>query len=83
MFVIRDATTGQQTYAASRFLIAEPAGDKIVLDFNRAHTALSFYRYCDRSLADAGKPLALRRACRRVDTLTLAQHRLLPQKNGK
>ena len=38
MFVIRDATTGQQTYAASRFLIAEPSGDSIVLDFNRAHT---------------------------------------------
>lgn len=38
MFVIRDATTGQQTYAASRFLIGEPAGDKIMLDFNRAHT---------------------------------------------
>ena len=38
MFVIRDATSGRQTYAAGRFLIAEPAGDRIVLDFNRAHT---------------------------------------------
>lgn len=38
MFVIRDATSGHETYAASRFLIAEPVGDNIVLDFNRAHT---------------------------------------------
>lgn len=38
MFVIRDATSGIETYAASRFLIAEPQGDSIVLDFNRAHT---------------------------------------------
>lgn len=38
MFVIRDATSGTQTYAASRFLIAEPAADgRITLDFNRAH----------------------------------------------
>ncbi len=38
MFVIRDATSGHQTYAASRFLIAAPQGDRIMLDFNRAHT---------------------------------------------
>ena len=42
MFVIRDATSGRTTYAASRFLIAEPPateadGDRITLDFNRAH----------------------------------------------
>ena len=37
MFVIRDATAGGETYAASRFLIGEPAGDTITLDFNRAH----------------------------------------------
>lgn len=38
MFVIRDATSGKQTYAASRFLIPEPAeGGRITLDFNRAH----------------------------------------------
>lgn len=37
MFVFRDATSGQQTYAASRFLIGEDAGDgRITLDFNRA-----------------------------------------------
>ena len=38
MFVIRDATSGPETYAASRFLIGEPAGDMITLDFNRAFT---------------------------------------------
>ena len=38
MFVIRDATSGKQTYAASRFLIPEPAeAGRITLDFNRAH----------------------------------------------
>lgn len=37
MFVLRDATSGRTTYGASRFLIADPEGDRIVLDFNRAH----------------------------------------------
>ena len=38
MFVIRDATSGRETYAASRFLIGEDAGGgRITLDFNRAH----------------------------------------------
>lgn len=38
MFVIRDATAGRETYAASRFLIGEDASDSdITLDFNRAH----------------------------------------------
>jgi len=39
MFVIRDATSGHQTYAAARFLIGEDANDsQITLDFNRAFT---------------------------------------------
>ena len=39
MFVIRDATSGYETYAASRFLIGEDASDShITLDFNRAFT---------------------------------------------
>jgi uncharacterized protein (DUF1684 family) len=38
MFVIRDATSGKETYGASRFLIAEPNGNQIILDFNTAHT---------------------------------------------
>jgi uncharacterized protein len=38
MFVIRDRTAGRQTYAASRFLIGEDAGEGLItLDFNRAH----------------------------------------------
>lgn len=38
MFVIRDATAGQETYGAARFLIGEDATDStITLDFNRAH----------------------------------------------
>lgn len=36
MFVIRDRTSGRETYGASRFLIGEMAGDKVILDFNRA-----------------------------------------------
>ncbi len=38
MFVIRDKTSGIESYAASRFLIGEVAGDTVVLDFNRAFT---------------------------------------------
>jgi len=36
-FVFRDATAGEETYGAGRFLSADPARDgKVVLDFNRA-----------------------------------------------
>jgi uncharacterized protein len=38
MFVIRDATSGKETYGASRFLIGEVSGDQVRLDFNRAHS---------------------------------------------
>ncbi len=38
MFVIRDATSGCDTYPASRFLIGEDVTDNaLTLDFNRAH----------------------------------------------
>ena len=38
MFVIRDQTSGRQTYAASRFLIGEDmTATEITLDFNKAH----------------------------------------------
>lgn len=36
MFVIRDQTSGRETYGASRFLIGQVEGDRVVLDFNRA-----------------------------------------------
>lgn len=39
MFVIRDATSGRETYGASRFLIGEDMSDtEVTLDFNRAFT---------------------------------------------
>lgn len=39
MFVIRDATSGRETYGASRFLLGEDASEyEITLDFNRAFT---------------------------------------------
>ncbi|MES2434624.1 MAG: DUF1684 domain-containing protein [Pseudomonadota bacterium] len=39
MFVIRDQTSGRETYPASRFLIGEDANEtEITLDFNRAFT---------------------------------------------
>lgn len=50
MFVIRDATSGHETYAASRFLLGEDASDsQITLDFNRAFTppcAFSDFAIC-------------------------------------
>ena len=36
MFVLRDGTSGSQTYGASRFLVGEVQGSRIVLDFNKA-----------------------------------------------
>lgn len=36
-FIMADATSGAETYGASRFLYADrPVGDKVILDFNRA-----------------------------------------------
>ena len=50
MFVIRDATSGRQTYAASRFLIGDDVADgQITLDFNRAFSppcAFSDFAIC-------------------------------------
>lgn len=37
MFVIRDATSGRETYGPSRFLVGEVTGDRVLLDFNRLH----------------------------------------------
>lgn len=36
MFVVRDKTSGRETYGASRFLIGQVEGDTVVLDFNKA-----------------------------------------------
>lgn len=49
-FILTDATSGVETYGASRFLYAEPPRDgKVVLDFNRAYNppcAFSPYATC-------------------------------------
>jgi hypothetical protein len=49
-FVIRDQTSGKTTYAASRFLYADPPQDgKVILDFNKAENppcAFSAYATC-------------------------------------
>jgi uncharacterized protein (DUF1684 family) len=38
-FILRDQTSGKETYGAGRFLYAElPKGGKIVLDFNKAYS---------------------------------------------
>ena len=38
-FIVRDQTSGKETYGAGRFLYAElPKGGKIVLDFNKAYS---------------------------------------------
>lgn len=50
MFVFRDATAGRETYGACRFLFGEDIdGDRITLDFNRAHNppcAYSAFAIC-------------------------------------
>ncbi len=63
MFVIRDATAGAETYAASRFLIGEPDGDTITLDFNRAHNppcAFTDFAICPLPPKENRLPFAIR-----------------------
>ncbi|MEI6797757.1 MAG: DUF1684 domain-containing protein [Pseudomonadota bacterium] len=63
MFVIRDATSGVQTYAASRFLIGEPEGETITLDFNRAHNppcAFTDFAICPLPPRENRLPFAIR-----------------------
>ena len=63
MFVIRDATSGGQTYAASRFLIGEPEGETITLDFNRAHNppcAFTDFAICPLPPRENRLPFAIR-----------------------
>ena len=69
MFVIRDATAGAETYAASRFLIAEPAGETITLDFNRAHNppcAFSDFAICPLPPRENRLPFAIRAGERKL-----------------
>ena len=63
MFVIRDATSGVETYAASRFLIGEVTGDRVVLDFNTAFNppcAFSDHAVCPLPPRDNILPFAIR-----------------------
>jgi uncharacterized protein (DUF1684 family) len=36
-FIFSDATSGKETYPSGRFLYAEPTGDSVTLDFNKAY----------------------------------------------
>ena len=63
MFVVRDTTSGQETYAAARFLIAEPKGAHITLDFNRAHNppcAFTDFAICPLPPPENRLPFAVR-----------------------
>jgi len=62
-FVISDRTSGDQTYAAARFLYAAPAVDgKVVLDFNKAQNppcAFTSYATCPLPPKENRLPLAV------------------------
>lgn len=62
-FVISDLTSGHQTYAAARFLYADPPqGGKVVLDFNRAHNppcAFSPFATCPLPPKENRLPIAV------------------------
>ena len=62
-FVISDLTSGKETYAAARFLYAEPPQDgKVVLDFNRAVNppcAFTPYATCPLPPKENRLPLAV------------------------
>lgn len=63
MFVIRDATSGPETYGASRFLIGAPKGDRITLDFNRAFNppcAFTDFAICPLPPPENRLPFAVR-----------------------
>lgn len=64
MFVIRDWTSGVETYAASRFLIGEDmAADAITLDFNKAYNppcAFTDFAICPLPPRENILPLTIR-----------------------
>lgn len=63
MFVIRDGTSGKQTYGAARFLTGEAVTDStVILDFNKAVNppcALTPFATCPLPLAENILPLAI------------------------
>ena len=63
MFVIRDATSGHETYGASRFLIGEVDGARVRLDFNRLHNppcAYTPFAICPLPPPENRLPFAIR-----------------------
>ena len=63
MFVVRDQTSGKETYGASRFLIGEVSADKVMLDFNRAHNppcAFTEFAVCPLPPPENILPFAIR-----------------------
>ena len=70
MLVFRDATAGAETYGAARFLIAEPQGDTITLDFNRAYNppcAFTDFAICPLPPPENRLPFAIRAGERKPD----------------
>ena len=63
LFVFRDRSSGGETYAGGRFLVAAPAVDGLVLlDFNRAHNppcAFTPYATCPLPLPENRLPVAI------------------------
>ncbi len=63
LFVFRDRSSGAETYAGGRFLVAAPAVDGVVLlDFNRAHNppcAFTPYATCPLPLPENRLPVAI------------------------
>ena len=71
MFVIRDQTSGRETYGASRFLIGEVEGDRVVLDFNRAFNppcAFTEFAICPLPPRQNILPFAIRAGEKSVDS---------------
>ena len=71
MFVIRDATSGRDTYAASRFLMGEDmTATEITLDFNKAHNppcAFTDFAICPLPPRQNILPFPVRAGERRVE----------------
>lgn len=63
LFVFRDRSSGGETYAGGRFLVAAPAVDgAVLLDFNRAHNppcAFTPYATCPLPLPENRLPVAI------------------------
>ena len=69
-FLFRDATNGNETYPAGRYLKAgAPEEDKVEIDFNRATIRPGVYPVCNLSAPAAEQPTAGRDLCRGAQIL--------------